>query len=120
MADCGISITHTTILRRVPRSAPEFEKKWKRYAKTVGLSWRMEETYGKVRGQWTYFCRAVDGEGRTVDFWLSRKRERFENARVVIGGVELAQKIRKQQFDMRQLGGAQASDAEQWSRVRAA
>ncbi len=44
----------------------------------------------------------------------------FENARVVIAGVELAQKIRKRQFDLRRLGGANASDAEQWSRVLAA
>ena len=43
--------------------------------------------------------------------------KRFENARVVISGIELAQKIRKQQFDLRRLGGGQASDAEQWSRV---
>jgi transposase-like protein len=44
----------------------------------------------------------------------------FENARVVISGIELAQRIRKGQFDLRQLGGARASDAEQWSRVLAA
>ena len=44
----------------------------------------------------------------------------FENARVVIGGIESAQKIRKGQFDLRQLGRAQASDAEQWSGVLAA
>jgi transposase-like protein len=44
----------------------------------------------------------------------------FANARVVIGGVELAQKIRKQPFDLRRLGGGDASEAEQWSRVLAA
>ena len=46
--------------------------------------------------------------------------KRFENARVVIGGIELAQKIRKQQFDLRHLGGTQASDAEKWYRMLAA
>lgn len=53
--------------------SPEIEKNWKRYARNIGLSWRVDETYVKVRGQWTYLYRAVAGEGRTVDFWLSQR-----------------------------------------------
>ena len=45
MADRGISVTHTTILRWVQRYLPEFEKRWRRYARPVGGSWRMDETY---------------------------------------------------------------------------
>src|ERR1700681_2179815 len=45
MADRGISVTHTTILRWVQRYLPEFEKRWRRYARSVGGSWRMDETY---------------------------------------------------------------------------
>ena len=52
MIDCGISVTHTTILRWVQRYLPEFEKRWRRYARPVGGSWRMYETYIKVHGQW--------------------------------------------------------------------
>jgi len=52
---------------------PEFEKRWNRYARPVGGSWRMDETYIKVRGRWVYLYRAVDKAGQTVDFWLSRK-----------------------------------------------
>jgi transposase-like protein len=52
MADRGISLAHTTILRWVQHYLPEFEKGWKRYARSVGGSWRMDETYIKVRGQW--------------------------------------------------------------------
>ena len=44
MADRGISVTHTTILRWVQRYLPEFEKRWWRYARPVGGSWRMDET----------------------------------------------------------------------------
>jgi len=44
MADRGISVTHTTILRWVQRYLPEFEKRWRRYARRVGGSWRMDET----------------------------------------------------------------------------
>src|SRR5215472_14291728 len=52
MAQRGISLSHTTILRWVQHYLPEFEKRWKRYARPVGGSWRMDETYIKVRGQW--------------------------------------------------------------------
>ena len=75
MADRGISLAHTTILRWVQHYLPEFEKRWKRYAGPVGGSWRMDETYIKVRGQWVYLYRAVDKAGRTVDFFLSQKRD---------------------------------------------
>jgi len=75
MADRGISLAHTTILRWVQHYLPEFEKRWKRYARFVGGSWRMDETYIKVRGQWVYLYRAVDKSGGTVDFLLSRKRD---------------------------------------------
>jgi putative transposase len=40
----------------------------------MDLNWRVDETYIKVRGEWTYLYRGVDGEGRTVDFWLSQRR----------------------------------------------
>ena len=75
MAERGIGLAHTTILRWVQRYVPEFEKRWKRYALPVGNSWRVDETYIKVRGQWVYLYRAVDKEGRTVDFLLSRRRD---------------------------------------------
>ena len=75
MADRGIPVTHTTILRWVQRYLPEFEKRWRRYARPVGGSWRMDETYIKVDGQWVYLYRAVDKAGQTVDFFLSRNRD---------------------------------------------
>src|SRR5215468_6008488 len=68
MADCGISLAHTTILRWVQHYLPEFEKRWKRYARPVGGSWRMDETYINVRGRWVYLYRAVDQAGLTVGF----------------------------------------------------
>jgi transposase-like protein len=75
MSERGVGIAHTTILRWVQHYTPEFEKRWRRCARTVGGSWRMDETYIKVRGQWMYLYRAVDKAGKTIDFHLSRKRD---------------------------------------------
>lgn len=54
---------------------PEFKERWNRYARPVGTSWRVDETYMKVRGRWTYLYRAVDKQGHTVDFLLGEHRD---------------------------------------------
>src|SRR6267143_5794532 len=75
MAERGLSMAHTTIMRWVQRHAPEFEKRWRRFARAVGQSWRVDETYVKNRGEWCYLYRAVDRPGGTVDFRLSPRRD---------------------------------------------
>jgi len=75
MAERGLDLAHTTILRWVRRYTPEFIKRWNRFARRAGCSWRVDETYIKVRGEWTYLYRAVDKVGHTVDFRLSRTRD---------------------------------------------
>jgi len=75
MAERGVDLSHTTILRWVQHYVPEFEKRWRRYARPVGTSWRVDETYIRVRGRWTYLYRAVDKQGLTVDFLLSEHRD---------------------------------------------
>jgi transposase-like protein len=54
MSERGLSIAHTTIMRWVRYYAPEFEKLWQRFAGEVGRSWRVDETYVKIRGEWCW------------------------------------------------------------------
>jgi len=196
MSERGIGIAHTTILRWVQHYTPEFEKRWERYARSTGGSWRMDETYIRVKGEWMYLYRAVDKAGKTVDFYLSRKRDvnaakaflrkalkgqriptkitldayaashravaelkasgelpkrvrvrtskylnntieqdhrrvkqrlrpmlglkSFRTATVVIGGIELAEKIKKGQFKIGKLGGRSATIPNIWQAALAA
>ena len=196
MGERGIHLAHTTILRWVQHYTPEFEKRWNRYARSVGGSWRCDETYVKVKGEWMYLYRAVDKAGKTVDFYLSRKRhvnaakaflrkarkgqriptkitldayaashravadlketcelpkrvlvgsskyrnnvieqdhrrvkqrlrpmlglKSFRTAAVVIGGIELAERIKKHQFKIGKLGGRTARMPEIWQAALAA
>ncbi|WP_257151671.1 IS6 family transposase [Bacillus pseudomycoides] len=74
MEERGLSLAHTTIMRWVHQYGPELDKRIRRYLKQTNDSWRVDETYIKVKGQWMYLYRAVDSEGNTIDFHLSKTR----------------------------------------------
>jgi putative transposase len=77
MAERGSSVDHSTLNRWVVECAPLLEESFRRrHKKPVVSSWRMDETYIKVKGDWHYLYRAVDKEGNTVDFMLSKNRDR--------------------------------------------
>jgi transposase-like protein len=76
MAERGIKVDHTTIIRWVHQYSPEIEKKRRRYLRPTNDSWKVDETYIKVKGEWKYLYRAIDSDGDTLDFMLSTKRNR--------------------------------------------
>ncbi|QWG48279.1 IS6 family transposase (plasmid) [Bacillus mycoides] len=75
MEERGLSLAHTTIMRWVHQYGPELDKRVRRHLKSTNDSWRVDETYVKVKGQWMYLYRAVDSKGNTIDFHLSKTRD---------------------------------------------
>jgi transposase-like protein len=75
MLERGLKVDHTTIYRWVHAYSPEIEKRTRHYLKPTNDSWRVDETYIKVKGEWKYLYRAVDSQGNTLDFLLSSKRD---------------------------------------------
>jgi transposase, IS6 family len=71
----GLGADHTTVWRWVQRYAPEFEQRMRRDLKSTNKSWRVDETYIRVKGRWCYLYRAIDSAGATIDFLLSALRD---------------------------------------------
>ena len=118
----GVKIDHATIQRWVFKFSPMIEARFRTRKKNVGGRWRMDETYVKIKGQWMYLYRAVDKNGRTIDFILSPRRKKrsaiveqdhrfikkriapllgfksFESARWTLAGIELVRMLQKGQL----------------------
>ena len=75
MLERGLTVDHTTVYRWVQTYAPEIDKRCRPHLKSTNDSWRVDETYIEVKGEWKYLYRAVDSEGNTLDFMLSTKRD---------------------------------------------
>ncbi|MFT4729993.1 MAG: putative transposase [Granulosicoccus sp.] len=80
MHERGYAVDHSTVQRWVVHCAPRIEEAFRKNKKRVGFCWRLDwsgipETYIKIKGEWEYLYRAVDKQGKTIDFLLSAKRD---------------------------------------------
>src|SRR6201996_2618480 len=75
MAERGVFVDHATVHRWALKIVPVLAKVFRGRKRSIGKSWRMDETYIKVRGRWRYLYRAVDRDGDTVDFLLTSRRD---------------------------------------------
>ena len=92
MTERGLSVVHTTIYRWVQAYAPEIDKRCRPHLKQTNASWRVDETYVKVRGRWMVLYHALDSEGNTLDFLLNATRSRRAAKRFlrkVLGGKQI-------------------------------
>jgi len=89
MKERGVSVDHSTVNRWVLEYAPQLEASSRKHRKRVGKSWRLDETYIRIKGKWKYLYRAVDKEGDTVDFLLTAKRDRKAAMRFLKKAIKL-------------------------------
>jgi transposase-like protein len=75
MEERGVPVDHATIQRGVVKYSAQLAEAFHRRKRPVGRSWRMDETYIRVKGQWRYVYRAVDKTGQTIDFLLTEQRD---------------------------------------------
>jgi putative transposase len=76
MLERGVHVDHSTVNRWVIKYSPQLEEAFHRRKRPVWVSWRMDETYIKVKGVWRYLYRAVDKYGETIDFLLTEHRDK--------------------------------------------
>jgi transposase-like protein len=98
MAEQGVIVSHTTLMRWVLRYVPEYERRWARYSRSPDPSWRMDETAVAVRGGRHYLYRAVDRHGKSVASLLCGDRsiesaQAFFRTAVSVSGTRWPQKI---------------------------
>jgi len=88
MAEHGVEVDHATLNRWVVKYVPLLEREFRTRKLPAGSSWRMDETYVRVKGSWKYLYRAVDKAGATVDFLLTAKRDRAAALRFLRKAIE--------------------------------
>jgi putative transposase len=87
MQERGVLVDHATINRWVLKYAPQLEEAFHRRKRPAWSSWRMDETYIKVKGQWYYLYRAVDTSGQTIHFLLTEQRDEQATTRFLTKAI---------------------------------
>src|SRR5512147_3038460 len=92
MSERGVTVDHTTLYRWTQRYAPELEKRSAWYRSRLSFSWRVDETYVRVKGCWKYLYQAIDKDGATLDFYLADRRNAHFSTfcvQLIIAGIYL-------------------------------
>ena len=87
----GLSVDHLTVWRWVQRYAPEIERRLRPHLKPTNKSWRVDETYIRVKGKWTYLYRAVDSTGAQHRFSTVRPAGCSRRQAVLSEGIEFSE-----------------------------
>jgi transposase-like protein len=87
MQERGVPVDHATIQRWVVKYSPALEAAFHRRKRPVWVSWRMDKTYIRIKGQWYYLYRAVDKTGQTIDFLLTKHRDERAAKRFLIKAI---------------------------------
>jgi putative transposase len=87
MQERGVSVDHSTVNRWVVKYSPQLEAAFHCRKRPVWRSWRMDETYSRVKGQWSYLYRAVDKTGQTIDFLLTEHRDELAAMRFLTKAI---------------------------------
>src|SRR5665213_2970499 len=88
MAERGVEVDHSSLNRWVLKYTPLLEMAFRQRKRLVGISWRLDETYISVKGEWKYLYRAVDKAGDTVDFLLRAHRDKAAARRFFEQAIE--------------------------------
>src|SRR5580700_2613345 len=89
LAERGLRADHVTVWRWVQRYASEIQRRLRPRLRPTNDSWRVDETYIRVKGKWVYLYRAVDSTGATIDFLLSAKRDTAAAKRFLAKALEV-------------------------------
>ena len=87
MQERGVDVDHATVNRWVVKYSRPLEEAFHRRKRPVWMSWRMDETYIKVKGAWRYLYRAVDKQGQTIDFLLTAHRDEPAAKRFLVKAI---------------------------------
>ncbi len=106
MGERGVEVDHSSLNRWVIKYTPLLEMAFRQRKRPVGTSWRLDETYISVKGQWKYLYRAVDKAGHTVDFLLTAKRDRKAASRFLRKAIDQCGTPEKITIDKSRANGA--------------